>query len=465
MSESPAPAVPVGYRVGRWEVTGFLAAGSWGSVHAARRQGPATGGEPQEAALKVLSTAGLAPRQARELLETAEREVEFSGSGDHHHLIRVHETVLISDPAQPELDGAVVLVMDRADRSLQDSLADLRPENAGALLVEVAEGLAHLHRSGWVHGDLKPANILLMPDGTARVADFGLAARLDGTHGYAPPMGTPDYLPPERRNERLSERGVATRPSVDIWAYGITAHQVLTGGQFPFPGTTPAARAAAAREYAAGRSRLRLAAEIAPGWREVITECLAADPGERGGPTMETVLPGVRAAAAGTAVPRRRPGARLGGRRAVAAAAAGVLLVAGAVTTAVLWPSAGGEPAGRALPAQVRVFNVDGACKEQTDRLRACSIGLARDPRRKYDADNVVAHRIWHGDVLTTDCVVNDGDRVEDETGIGTPRWYRVLLDDVPEGHAWLPAVRTHDDPAVPVCSASDAPTPAPTSS
>ncbi|MBT2458042.1 protein kinase [Streptomyces sp. ISL-86] len=445
-----ATAVPPGYRVGDWEITGFLAAGSWGSVHLARRLGPVPDGEPAEAAVKFLSTAGLAPRQARALAETADREVTFSRMTEHPYLIRVLDTAVISDPDSPALDGAVALVMERASRSLLDELstpaegnaAEALPRDAGALLIQIAEALAYLHESGWVHGDLKPGNVLLMADGTGRLADFGLAAQIEGTHGYAPPLGSPDYLPPERRSEQLSERGVVTRPATDIWAFGITAHQVLTGGAFPFPGATPAARAAAAQEYAEGRTRLRLGPEILPAWRSVLTSCLEVDPVVRSGHTMESLLPRIRAAVRETAPRNRRRGRWLLAAGALVSAASGV----------AVWSGLLGGGQAQAATVRIHVFNIDGNCKDQTERLRACSLGLARDPHRKYDANNVVSHRVWHGDVLKTDCVVNDGDRVEDEKGIGTPRWYSIRFDDPAEGRAWLPSVRTHDDPKVPVC-------------
>ncbi|MFJ6760802.1 serine/threonine-protein kinase [Streptomyces sp. NPDC091273] len=452
--------VPAGYRVGEWEIGGFLAAGSWGSVYLARLAGPEDGGEPVEAAVKFMSTAGLAPRQARELAETARREVEFSHATDHPYLIRLLDTAVVSDPGLPALDGAVALVMERASRSLLDVLSGSSGADAnaagqavlGGLLLQVAEALTYLHEAGWVHGDLKPGNILLMADGTARLADFGLVSQMEGTHGYAPPLGSPDYLPPERRTEQLGERGVITRPATDIWAFGVTTHQMLTGGTFPFPGSTPASRAAAVHEYAAGRSRLRLASDLAPAWQEIVTACLAADPETRAATTMRALLPRIRAAGEATAPVRLRPRRRM----AVAAVAAAT------VSAAVLGPAVFGWPwqgdPGRPAGVEIHVFNIDGKCKEQTERLRACSLGLARDPHRKYDADNVVSQRVWHGDVLRTDCVVNDGDRVEDELGIGTPRWYRIRFDSTPDGRAWLPAVRTRDDPKVPVCTDASSP-------
>ncbi|GGK84487.1 hypothetical protein Sme01_28900 [Sphaerisporangium melleum] len=154
-------------------------------------------------------------------------------------------------------------------------------------------------------------------------------------------------------------------------------------------------------------------------------------------------------------------GRRRGSPRAVWAVAAAVVLVAAAVTVFVVLRPEGGlagpvivaSTGATAATAQVTVFNIEGDCGKRKDRFPACSMGLAIDPRKKYAAGNVVSHRVWHGDVLVADCVLFDGDRVEDETGVGTSRWFRVRLDDVPEGHGWLPAVRTHDNPALPVCA------------
>ncbi|MFD0574628.1 hypothetical protein ACFQ0T_42065 [Kitasatospora gansuensis] len=149
----------------------------------------------------------------------------------------------------------------------------------------------------------------------------------------------------------------------------------------------------------------------------MLIDCLAADPAERARHTMDTLLPRIRAAAAETApaprrVLRRGPWTVLG-----------AVLLAGAVTAAwIAWPSgdAGTGPT-VAATKPIRVYNMDGNCKDLTERVPACSLGLARDPHRKYAAGNVVSHRVWHDDVLLTDCVINDGDRVEDENGIGTP--------------------------------------------
>jgi serine/threonine-protein kinase len=137
-------------------------------------------------------------------------------------------------------------------------------------------------------------------------------------------------------------------------------------------------------------------------------------------------------------------------------------VVTAGIAAAIFWvytadrPSASAAGPRRPRPsgttAPVRVYDVEGNCKDRTDRFPACSLGLAINPRLKYQAGNVVTHRVWNGDVLNADCVLYDGDRVEDEDGVGTTRWFRVRLNDVPGGYAWLPAVRTRDSPALPTC-------------
>ncbi|MGW3076697.1 hypothetical protein [Kitasatospora sp. NPDC001132] len=110
--------------------------------------------------------------------------------------------VTVEDPDHPALDGAVAFVMECAARSLQDLLAEAGPGTAvpGAerILTEVCAGPTRMHRAGWVHGDPKPANVPPMPDGTAKIAGFGLTAELEGTRACAPPLGSPDHVPLER---------------------------------------------------------------------------------------------------------------------------------------------------------------------------------------------------------------------------------------------------------------------------
>ncbi|TKK90799.1 protein kinase [Herbidospora galbida] len=266
-----AVTVPTGYRVGEWEVTRPIASGSWASVYEGRRSCG------RVSALKFLPTGTVTRRQVRHLRDMAQREIRAHDRLRHDRLIGLHEIITVDDAERPELDGACVLVTERAERSLADLVTQGVPvRRTPRILAEVCEGLAHMHSEKWVHGDLKPSNILLMADGSVRLADFGLSAELQGTHGYLPPIGSMDHLPPERWGEPLTVKGNAVRTSADIWALGVTACQLFTG-RYPFAAPTARGRYVAAAEYAAGHRGLDLPASIPEGWRAWIAACLARD--------------------------------------------------------------------------------------------------------------------------------------------------------------------------------------------
>ncbi|MFD0369850.1 serine/threonine-protein kinase [Streptomyces sp. NPDC059071] len=434
--------LPRGHRVGAWIVDEPIGAGGWATVYAAHPvDADGHGGPP--VALKVMPTAGLAPRQARNVAESARREVELGRRASHPRLVRLLDSLVLTAPDRPSLDGAIVLVMERARCTLRELLGSPVDEAEGARLITgICEGLAHLHRSGWVHTDLKPENILIGEDGEVRLSDFGFAIELSGTHGYSAPMGTLDYLPPERWTERLGEQGVRVRPTADIWALGIVVHEVFAAGAPPFPGATPTARGAAVQEYAEGRAALRLDPAVPEFWRAFATDCLAPTHAARAPHTAERLL--ARIAARTPGPPRTR---RLLRRSALLALA--VCAAAGAA----LWSYAGPDGAGEG-PARVRVFNAERGCQERTDRAPECSLGLAIDPLRPYTAENVVPTRVWHGDLLDADCQLPEGQPIIDEDDRRSSVWLRIRLPRADTAAtAWLPAVRTRDHPALPRCA------------
>jgi serine/threonine-protein kinase len=449
------PDVPVGYRAGGWEVTARIASGSWASVYEARRvRVPDAPDDPPQgrcAALKFLPGGALSPPQYADLQQAVREEIRFNEQVDHPLLIRTFETFVIDDPGEPELHGAVVLAMERAATSLQDMLDTVAPPDpvpdAPRIIAEICEALVHVHAQGWVHGDLKPSNVLLMADGSVRLADFGLARELDGTHAYSPRLGSSDFLPPEWWTERIGAQGIATRPTADIWALGVTAHQLLTGGLFAFPGATARARGAAAQAYAGGQAELRLADGLTAGWHAVIADCLACDHATRLPHSAAALLPRIRALANGQPAPapasRRalvralagRGGAasrawwRRGRARIAAAVVAGAAVISGGAMAVT-----GDEPPPRGAP--LRVFNVEKPC--QRSKALTCRLGLAGDPYGRYNAQNVTA-RVRHGDRLVAECYITDGTPVRAEKGLASTRWYRVRT---PSQTAWLPGVR-----------------------
>ncbi|MCY0951389.1 serine/threonine-protein kinase [Streptomyces sp. H27-S2] len=451
-----------GHRVQGWMITNLIGAGGWSTVYAARpankypdRTGrpPAhPAAAPADVALKIMPTAGYAPRQTRRIVESARREVELGRRAGHARLIRLLDSFVLEAPDRPALDGAIVLVMERAAGSLRELLdAGVAEADRARLIAGICEGLAHLHRSGWVHADLKPENVLLDGDRSVKLSDFGLATEMTGTYGYAPPMGTLDYLPPERWRAPLGELGVKVRPSADIWALGIIIHEVFGSGASPFSGATPMARGAAVQEYGEGRAPLRMDQAVPPFWRALAADCLAPTHAARARHTAESLLARITAELEA----RGRGTGRLWGRARAAILTTALCGIAG--TT--LWSDAARANSSAldglqgATAGTIRVFNAEKGCQERADRDPQCSLGLAIDPTRQYTADNVVPSRVWHGDVLAVDCQVPDGRAIIDEADLQSTRWFHVRL---PPGStpptAWLPAVRTKDRPALRGC-------------
>ncbi|MFF7484230.1 protein kinase [Streptomyces luteogriseus] len=374
MTEAYAVPVPKGYRVGDWEVREPIATGAFGSVYAARRVGDGAG-LPPTAALKFLPTGTATPRRLTHLRELVEREVELYRRLRHPRLVRMYQTLTVDDQGRPELDGATVLVLEKAEDSLSALLAATpRPAAGPALLAQIAEGLAQLHGAGWVHGDLKPANVLLMADGSVRLADFNMAAELEGTHAYTPAFATPDYTPPELLWTEIGERGRRIRPSADIWAFGVLAHLVLTGS-FPLPGATSTARRDAAAAYARGVDELRLSPELPDGWREIVRACLTRTHRERidGAALLRRVTAAAGPDRRGLRLPRPRrlrPARRRPRRGSVAAVLAGAAAALAALAYGIsVWASAGGTGSGTGSGASANVSAAAyGASELRTDR-------------------------------------------------------------------------------------------------
>ncbi|MFF0700811.1 protein kinase [Streptomyces tendae] len=355
-----AVPVPKGYRVGPWEVREPVASGAFATVYDAALRTVDGDELPRRAALKFLPTGTRTPRQLHHLRDLAEREVQLLRRLRAPRLIRMYDTLTVDDPGHPELDGATVLVLERAEGSLDAVLARTpTPESGPTLLTQICEGLHQLHHAGWVHGDLKPANVLLMADGSARLADFNMAAELEGTHAYTPAFATPDYTPPELLWPEVDERGTRIRPSADVWAFGVLAHVVLTGA-FPLPGSTSEARSDAAMRYARGREELRLSPGLPDAWRDILRDCLAPTHAERtiGTAALLRRVEEAAGASPSSRLPRLRP--RRWRRPTLAAAlAAGILGAASLVYTAP-WESAPAAAAPPTCEKPVVYENTDG---------------------------------------------------------------------------------------------------------
>jgi len=271
--------------------------------------------------------------------ETADRrrfnaEAEVLAALDHPNLVHLYDAI--------DGDDIAVLVMEFiAGPSLAEVLRDgpLPEDRVARLGAEVASCLAYLHRRGVVHRDVKPANLLIGPDGHARLADFGIARLVDATRLTATgqSIGTPSYMSPEQLT------GGAVGPPTDIYALGLVLLEARTGRR-AFSGQ---GHEAVAARLARGPD-IRVD-ELGRGWARLLAAMTAREPARR--PTAAAVAAALAGGSLDATAPTRvLPAGAPPPRRARWAVAGLAVLVAG-VVTAVVASLAGSAPQRRPAPA------------------------------------------------------------------------------------------------------------------
>ncbi|MFE0257483.1 serine/threonine-protein kinase [Streptomyces sp. NPDC059010] len=157
-------------------------------------------------------------------------EAQTAGRLDHPNVVGMYD--FGSDRDQ------LYLVMELVDgwtlAQERSRYGALLPRDAVAIAAQAAAGLAAAHRQGVIHRDVKPANVILTADRTAKIADFGIARFADIASGLTLTgkiVGTADYLAPERALGRPAQ------PASDVYSLGCVLHELLTG-QPPFNGAT-----------------------------------------------------------------------------------------------------------------------------------------------------------------------------------------------------------------------------------
>jgi eukaryotic-like serine/threonine-protein kinase len=175
-----------------------------------------------------------------------------------------------------EDNGTAYLVMELvAGPPLSQVIFDRAPLSARettSILIQAATALEAAHQRGVVHRDVKPANILVTPGGTAKLTDFGISrladsAPLTQTGQF---LGTAQYISPEQA------MGQSATASSDIYALGVVGHEMLTG-QRPFDAGSMVATALAH----VNRPAPPLPDTVPVGIRDLISACLAKDPADR----------------------------------------------------------------------------------------------------------------------------------------------------------------------------------------
>jgi serine/threonine protein kinase len=215
----------------RYELGPLLGRGGMAEVYAAtdRRL-------EREVAIKLLLPAMAVRPDVRRRFEA---EARAAASLIHPNAVAVFDT--------GDHDGVAYIVMERLPgETLADRLTagPVDPGWVRRLAHDVLGALSAAHAAGIVHRDVKPGNILLTPDGSAKIADFGIATSLDADPTSASHLiGTPAYLAPERLD------GAPASARSDLYSLGVVLYEALAGAK-PFGGDVPVAVAHSIHEGA-----------------------------------------------------------------------------------------------------------------------------------------------------------------------------------------------------------------------
>jgi serine/threonine-protein kinase len=178
-----------------------------------------------------------------------------------------------------KMDGTYYLLMDYVEAENLKLLSARRDlvltENVAQILIDMALGLADVHESGYMHLDFKPENVLVSRNGSVRLIDFDLAQPIpEKPKRMSKNPGTPAYMAPEQLQRKLID------PRADVFAYGVTAYELLTN-QKPFVGETPAEILASQLEPSGPVLPREHNPEIPAVLEKIILKCIASDPDQR----------------------------------------------------------------------------------------------------------------------------------------------------------------------------------------
>jgi WD40 repeat protein/predicted Ser/Thr protein kinase len=207
-----------------YEILGELGRGGMGVVYKARQKSL-----DRVVALKMILAGAHAGHQQRSRFRG---EAEAAARLQHPNIVQVYEI--------GEHERCPYFSLEFVDgRNLHDILREnppLSPQQAAALVEQLAHAVHYAHQRGIVHRDLKPSNILLAQEGTPKITDFGLAKRLEGGTSKTRTgdiIGTPSYMAPEQAAGKTKEIG----PCTDVYSLGAILYEILTGWP-PFEGSS-----------------------------------------------------------------------------------------------------------------------------------------------------------------------------------------------------------------------------------
>lgn len=212
-------------RFGRYKVLGEIGEGAMGVVYLARDDVIGRG-----VAVKTLvMRSGLSGEDEAEVKERFRREAKAAGALQHPNIVVIYDV--------GEEGGAPFIAMEHLSGTTLVKIIEESPspvQRATHIVTQLLSALSYAHGHGVVHRDIKPDNVFLLPDGTVKVVDFGIAHIASATNltvsGQV--LGTPRYMSPEQ------VKGEVVGYQSDIFSVGILLYEILTGRP-AFDGNSP----------------------------------------------------------------------------------------------------------------------------------------------------------------------------------------------------------------------------------
>ena len=208
-------------RFGRFRVLGELGRGAMGVVY--RAEDTTLG---RVVAIKTVALSGTSREERDQHEARFLQEARAAARISHPAVITIHEMGREGDVAFMAME-----LLEGVDLRELIRDASLAPSQALTIAATVAEGLACAHEQGIVHRDVKPGNIMVLPDGRVKIMDFGIARPLEPTVKTQTGLllGSPQYMSPEQ---------IVGQPfdhRADIFSLGLVLYEMLTGSR-PFAG-------------------------------------------------------------------------------------------------------------------------------------------------------------------------------------------------------------------------------------
>ncbi|HEX8009810.1 MAG TPA: protein kinase [Casimicrobiaceae bacterium] len=250
--------------IGKYEIRRELGRGAMGVVY--------EGYDPmikRIVALKTIRSDQLAGEDAAAVIARFRREAQAAGRLNHPNIVSIYDF--------GEEDGAWFIAMEfvqgRELKRCFDANERFGIAEIVRIMTQILSALDYSHRQGVIHRDVKPANIFLLPDGSVKVADFGIAhIESSNLTQVGTVMGTPSYMSPEQI------MGLPVDARSDLFSAGVVLYQFLTGEK-PFAGSAATTMQKVLKEEPLPPSTLNV--QLPPAMDAVVNKAMAKRAEER----------------------------------------------------------------------------------------------------------------------------------------------------------------------------------------